>query len=109
MSILSAYRMMWIMTLFDLPTKTKAERKEANAFRLYLLDLGFEMAQLSVYMRLVSGKEQAETLYGKIKEHLPEGGRVDIVTITDKQYESIYSFVGRSRQIRKNPKQFTLF
>ena len=109
MSILSAYRLMWIMTLFDLPTKTKAERKEATKFRNYLLDQGFEMAQFSVYMRLVSGKEQAETLYGRIKEHLPEGGRVDIVTITDKQYESIYSFVGRTRQARKNPKQFTLF
>ncbi len=109
MSILSAYRLMWIMTLFDLPTKTKAERKDATKFRNYLLDQGFEMAQFSVYMRLVSGKEQAETLYGRIKEHLPEGGRVDIVTITDKQYESIYSFVGRTRQVKKNPKQFTLF
>ena len=97
------------MTLFDLPTTTKAERKEAIKFREYLLDQGFEMAQFSVYMRMISGKEQAETIYRRIKEHLPDGGRVDIVTITDKQYENIFSFVGRVRQERKNPRQFTLF
>ncbi len=109
MGILSAYRLMWIMTLFDLPTGTKAERKEAAKFRDYLLDQGFEMAQFSVYMRMVSGKEQAETLRKRIKKHLPEGGRVDILTITDKQYEEIYSFVGRVKQEKKNPEQFTLF
>ena len=100
---------MWIMTLFDLPTHTKAERKAASKFRHYLLDQGFQMSQFSVYLRMVSGKEQAETLYKRIKDNLPEGGRVDIVTITDKQYENIYSFVGRIRQERKNPKQYTLF
>ena len=109
MSTLSAYRLMWIMTLFDLPTHTKAERKAASKFRNYLLDQGFQMSQFSVYLRMVSGKEQANTLYKRIKDNLPEGGRVDIVTITDKQYENIYSFAGRVRQERKNPKQYTLF
>lgn len=109
MSLLSAYRLMWIMTLFDLPTNTKQERKDASKFRTYLLDQGFEMAQFSVYMRMVSGKEQAETLYKRIKQHLPNGGRVDILTITDKQYENIYSFVGRVRQERKNPRQISIF
>lgn len=109
MNTLSAYRLMWIMTLFDLPTYTKAERKAASKFRNYLLDQGFQMSQFSVYLRMVSGKEQAGTLYKRIKDNLPEGGRIDIVTITDKQYENIYSFVGRVRQERKNPKQYSLF
>ena len=97
------------MTLFDLPTHTKAERKAASKFRHYLLDQGFQMSQFSVYLRMVSGKEQAGTVYKRIKDNLPEGGRVDIVTITDKQYENIYSFAGRVRQERKNPRQYTLF
>lgn len=109
MSLLSAYRLMWILCLFDLPTLTKAERKAATGFRNYLLDQGFEMSQFSVYMRLVSGKEQAGTLHRRIIEHLPDGGRVDIITITDKQYENIISFVGRTCQRRKNPRQFDLF
>lgn len=109
MTELSAYRLMWILCLFDLPTLTKAERKEAAGFRHYLLDQGFEMAQYSVYMRLVSGKDHADTLYRRIRENLPDGGRIDIITITDKQYENIISFVGKVRQRRKNPNQFELF
>lgn len=109
MSELSGYRLMWIMTLFDLPVGTKKERKAATAFRNFLLDQGFEMAQFSVYMRFCSGKEQAETYYKRIREALPEGGKVDILSITDKQYENILSFAGHVRQTRKNPDQFTLF
>lgn len=109
MTELSAYRLMWILCLFDLPTLTKAERKAAAGFRHYLLDQGFEMAQYSVYMRMVSGKDQAETLYGRIRNHLPDGGRVDVLTITDKQYENILSYIGKARRRRKNPDQFELF
>lgn len=106
---LSSYRLMWIMTLFDLPVGTKKERKAATDFRKFLLDQGFEMAQFSVYMRFCSGKEQAETHCKRIKAALPDGGKVDILMITDKQYENIISFAGRVRQARKNPDQFTLF
>lgn len=100
---------MWIMTLFDLPVGTKKERKAATDFRKLLLDEGFEMAQFSVYMRFCSGKEQAETYCKRIKDALPDGGKVDILMITDKQYENIISFAGRVRQTRKNPDQFALF
>ncbi|MES9976045.1 MAG: CRISPR-associated endonuclease Cas2 [Candidatus Thiodiazotropha sp.] len=109
MSQLSAYKLMWLMTLFDLPVTTKAERKAATGFRHFLLDQGFEMAQYSVYMRLCSGKEQAETYCRRIRENMPDGGRIDIITITDKQYENIVSFVGKVRQTRKNPEQYSLF
>ncbi|WP_197387472.1 CRISPR-associated endonuclease Cas2 [Ralstonia pseudosolanacearum] len=42
---------MWLLTMFDLPVGTKAERKAATSFRHFLQDQGFEMAQFSVYMR----------------------------------------------------------
>ncbi len=67
------------------------------------------MAQYSVYMRLCSGKDHAATLCKNIKSHLPEGGKVDIITITDKQYENIVSFVGKIKQQRRNPDQYALF
>jgi CRISPR-associated protein Cas2 len=100
---------MWILTMFDLPVVTKAERKAANEFRLFLLDQGFEKAQLSVYMRFCTGKEQVNTICQRIKQEIPEGGKIDILTITDKQYENIISFAGKVRQRRKNPDQFSLF
>ena len=107
--MLNGYRLMWILLMFDLPVKTKAERKEAAQFRLFLLDQGFEMAQLSVYMRFCSGKSEVKKYLQRIKQRMPTGGKVDILTFTDKQYEQIVSFNGGGRQARKNPSQYVLF
>ena len=41
----------WLMVMFDLPVKTKNERKLANRYRHVLLDLGFDRMQLSVYAK----------------------------------------------------------
>lgn len=110
MSHLSGYRIMWVMVLFDLPVLEKTERKAATAFRNFLLDLGFEMAQFSVYVRFTSGKEAVETLTRKVEKALPPSGKVDILQFTDKQYENIVSFKGRDRrEQRKNPGQLVLF
>lgn len=108
--MLSGYRLMWMMVLFDLPVLTRKERKAATGFRLFLLDQGFEMSQFSVYMRHCVGKEQVETLTRRIGSAAPPTGKVHIVTLTDKQYESIVCIDGRARQpSRKNPEQYVLF
>lgn len=102
--------MMWVMTMFDLPTVTKAEKRAATRFRNALLDLGFEMSQFSVYLKFCSGKEQAERLTRKIEQQVPKSGKVHILYFTDKQYENIVSFRGEARESPwKNPEQFTLF
>ena len=108
--MLSGYRLMWMMVLFDLPVLTKQERKDATKFRKFLLDQGFDMCQLSVYMRFCAGKEQAEAYTRRVQSALPPSGNVQIIYFTDKQYENIVSFTGRSRKAaNKNPEQFTLF
>lgn len=108
--MLSGYRLMWMLVMFDLPVVDAKERKAATAFRNALLDQGFEMAQFSVYLRHCTGPEHADTLTKRVQSELPDGGRVDILYFTDKQYERIASFVGRKRAgARKNPDQFALF
>ena len=110
MTALSGYRLMWMIVLFDLPVGTKAERRAATRFRHALLDLGFEMSQFSVYMRLAAGKERVDVLARKVEDALPPHGKVHIVTITDKQYENIITFRGRARgEAGKNPDQLALF
>lgn len=107
---LSAYRLMWMLVIFDLPVETKKQRKEAAKFREFLLDQGFEMSQFSNYMRLVRGKEQFDTYTRKIEANLPERGDVFIFQFTDKQYENIVRFSDQSRRKRqKNPDQIALF
>ena len=98
------------MVLFDLPVVEPEERRAATGFRNFLKDQGFEMAQFSVYVRYTSGKEAVAALIKRIDSALPLHGKVDILQFTDKQYENIVSFHGKSRQPdRKNPEQFALF
>lgn len=108
--MLSGYRIMWLLVMFDLPVLTRAERKAATAFRNSLLDLGFEMTQFSVYTRFCASQKHMETCCSKIEQELPPGGKVNILQFTDKQYERIISFNGKARQPnQKAPDQFELF
>jgi CRISPR-associated protein Cas2 len=110
MAILTGYRLMWMMVMFDLPVGTKAERRAATEFRKGLLDDGFEMSQFSIYTRLCSGREQAETHVRRVREIVPNGGKVDILFFTDKQFEKMISFTaGRRRAPKKNPDQLAMF
>ena len=108
--MLSGYRLMWMMVLFDLPVLTRKERRDAAKFREFLLDQGFEMCQLSVYMRFCAGKEQAQVHTRRVQSALPPSGNVQIIYFTDKQYESIVNFDGTRRQpANRNPQQYILF
>ena len=109
MTYLSGYRLMWIMVLFDLPVTTEKERKKATKFRNFLLDNSFEMVQFSVYMRPYPSKEHVERLVKLIENNVPEDGKVDILPITDKQYENIVTIRGRNKLQRNNPNQYILF
>ena len=82
--------------LFDLPVTAKKEQRQATKFRDHLLDLGFEMVQFSVYAKPCAGKEKVESITRRVYEKIPDGGTVDIMSITDKQYENIIRFHGHS-------------
>ena len=108
--MLSGYRLMWMVVMFDLPVVEKAERKAATDFRNTLLDIGFEMSQFSVYMRFCTSNAQVETYCKRVESALPQGGKVNILQFTDKQYERIVSFHGKAKQpANKTPDQFDLF
>ena len=106
---LSGYEIMWMMVMFDLPVVEKDDRRAATQFRNYLLDEGFAMAQFSVYYRMVSGKDSGQALERRIQAHLPDYGSVQIVHITDKQYENIRHFKGKSREKMDKRDQLLLF
>ena len=107
---LSGYRVMWVMTLFDLPVLTPEERHRATKFREFLLNEGFCMMQLSCYIKFTAGKEQAETITARIGAAVPTAGKVDVLYFTDRQYEGIKSFFGGGQRDRPSkPQQFQLF
>ena len=107
---LSAYRIMWIMALFDLPVGTKTERKRATKFRQFLLDEGFLMMQFSCYIRFSGGREYAEAVTGRVGKACPRAGKVDVIWFTDKQYTNIRTYRGPGGDPKPpKPDQLTLF
>lgn len=94
LSRLNAYRIMWTLVMYDLPTETKKERKVAARFRKELLKDGFSMFQFSMYLRHCSSSENAEVHKKRVKRILPEKGKVGILQITDKQFGQMEIFFG---------------
>ncbi|MBQ5979307.1 MAG: CRISPR-associated endonuclease Cas2 [Bacteroidales bacterium] len=94
-SRISEYRVMWILVFFDLPTDTKKERKAAAKFRKDLIQDGYSMFQFSIYIRNCPSMENAQMHIRRVKSVLPEYGKVGIICITEKQFDSMELFVGK--------------
>ncbi len=93
---LNAYRILWVLVLFDLPTETKAQRKIYANFRKNILKDGFQMFQFSIYMRHCSSRENADVHIKRVKKILPEKGHIGIMCVTDKQFGMMEIFYGQS-------------
>lgn len=94
----NAYRIMWVLVLYDLPTETKAMMKAANQFRKRLLDDGFALFQFSMYIRHCPSRENAEVHIMRVKTWLPKYGKVAIMCITDKQFGDIELFHSKNKE-----------
>lgn len=92
---LNAYRIMWVLVHFDLPTETKKDRKAYALFRKQIMKDGFQMFQFSMYIRHCSSKENAEVHVERVKKILPARGHVGILCITDKQFGMMEIFRGK--------------
>jgi CRISPR-associated protein Cas2 len=107
---LSGYRCMWVIVMFDLPTDTKKARRDYTLFRKHLLEDGFTLMQYSVYARHTPSKENAQVHIQRVQRNLPPDGEVRIIVVTDKQFERMRIFWGKSRKVpEKPPCQLELF
>jgi CRISPR-associated protein Cas2 len=88
---------MWLLVFFDLPTETKVERKAASKFRKDLIDDGYAMFQFSVYLRHCASRENAQVHMKRVKNFLPQYGKISIFQITDKQFEKMENHFGRKQ------------
>lgn len=105
----SAYRSMWVMVFFDLPTETAADRKRAAIFRKNLIKDGFEMFQFSIYIRHCASRENAETHCRRVRSAIPEKSKIGLMTITDKQFSAMEIICGKGREYYQPPLQLELF
>lgn len=101
---------MWVLVFFDLPVETKQQRKDYADFRKRLLSDGFNMFQLSIYVRPCASQENAQVHIKRVKSFLPESGKICIMAITDRQFGDIIVFEGAKRAAPKtNAIQLELF
>jgi len=101
---------MWVLAMFDLPVKTKTQRREYTRFRERLRDDGFIMVQYSVYARPCPNEENAKVHVERVRTLLPPEGEVRVLTLTDLQFHRMKVYFGRKeRQPEKQPTQLTLF
>jgi CRISPR-associated protein Cas2 len=109
-SRLNAYRVMWVLVFFDLPTETATERKIYAKFRKSILKDGFSMFQFSIYLRHCASRENAAVHIKRVKKLLPEKGHIGIMCITDKQFGDMEIFFGQKLKERQEiPQQLELF
>ena len=96
--------------MFDLPTKTKVERRRYTRFRTLLLDNGFSQMQFSVYARFCDSEATARTYRSQLRKKLPNEGYVRLLTVTDRQFEKMESFHGKKHVATEEaPEQLVLF
>ncbi|MEE6186350.1 CRISPR-associated endonuclease Cas2 [Niabella digestorum] len=107
---LNAYRIMWVLVMFDLPTESKADRKRYAKFRKEILENGFSMFQFSMYIRHCMSRENAEVHIQRVKKILPPKGHIGIMCITDKQFGQIQIFHGKKElEAPVGPQQLEMF
>jgi len=87
-------RFMRVMVFFDLPVTTKKSRREYTCFRKFLINSGFIMLQYSVYSRTTRNYDDAKKYCRLIKANLPPMGSVRVMTVTEKQYDSMEILLG---------------
>lgn len=80
--------------MFDVPVDTSEERRAYRKFRKALIKEGFLMMQYSVYVRICPNKQTAGFVEKRIKPLAPPGGKVQTMTVTEKQYQSMHYIVG---------------
>ena len=92
---------MRILVFFDLPVKTKQERKRATQFRHFLIKDGYYMVQYSVYARVCNGNDMVELHRQRLKYYVPDEGSIRVLVITEKQYENVEILLGKKSQYEK--------
>jgi len=85
---------MRVLVLFDLPVKTKKERKIYSDFRKYLLENGHQMVQYSVYSKILNTREAARDHVNDVTRNAPPEGNVRLLMLTEKQYANMTIIVG---------------
>ena len=94
---MSAFRIMWVLVMFDLPTKNKKDKKCYRWLSQYLKKESYTRLQYSVYAKVFSSANSA--LHGKkrFKEFIKiniKKGNIRFIMFTDFQFSKMEIIIG---------------
>lgn len=81
---------MRLIVMFDVPMDTSDQRRAYRHFHKALIREGFLMMQYSTYVRVCVNKKAAEFVEKRIAPLAPKGGKVQTMTVTEKQYQAMH-------------------
>lgn len=106
----SGYQAMWLFAMFDLPVKTRAQRREYTRFRKSLLRDGFSQLQFSVYARYCVSEESSVAHCDRIRGFLPPEGQVRMLAVTERQFGKQRVYWGpKQKPAESAPVQLMMF
>ena len=100
----NAWRIVWVMALYDAPVGTPEARHAYTVFRKLLLKNNFTQHQFSVYLRHCPTFATADALINRLIPGIPEDAHVSFYLLTDKQYGMTREFFG-SKKVKKRPSE----
>ena len=77
---------MRLLVMFDLPTKTKADKDHYIKFKRFLEDDGYQREQNSVYSRNLMSRAASKSHRESLYRAKPPGGNVVAFLITEQEY-----------------------
>lgn len=80
--------------MFDLPVTSSFAKKQYINFRKFLINDGYDMIQYSVYGRVTLNHDDMKKHIIRLSKNLPQRGSVRVLTVTEKQYNSMLIMVG---------------
>ncbi|WP_457608230.1 CRISPR-associated endonuclease Cas2 [Nitratifractor sp.] len=108
---MSAFRIMWVVVMFDLPTQTKKDRKRYRWFSRHLDAQGYIRLQYSIYAKVFNSLKSANHGKKRLKEFLQTNvkkGNVRMLLFTDAQFARMEIVVGE-QDVQEEIAQPTLF
>ncbi|MFA7106782.1 MAG: CRISPR-associated endonuclease Cas2 [Candidatus Izemoplasmatales bacterium] len=80
--------------MFDLPMETSQNRKNYRHFLKYIKSEGFVMLQKSVYTKFHVNRANLDVEKRRILTKVPMDGFISILSITEKQFQTIEHIIG---------------
>lgn len=96
---MSAFKIMWLVVMFDLPTQTKKDRKRYRWLSRYLDAQSYVRLQYSIYAKVFNSLGSANNGKRRLRNFVQTNikkGNVRMLLFTDTQFGKMEIIVGES-------------